>query len=74
MNLCKVPLNDYINCIKKYNSDFVRNTMCKNLLQNYNNCVLGKKEWAEEYEKNKNIENELVSSAKRAIDMPPYVN
>ena len=59
MNACSIPLDAYLKCL---NDNNIKNAedkekKCKDVLINYNNCVLGKGKWKEHH---KNFEHEIL--------------
>lgn len=53
MNACSISLESYLKCL---NDNNIKNTedkekKCKDVLIEYNNCVLGKGKWKEHHEK-----------------------
>lgn len=53
MNACSIALEDYLNCLRTHNIKNVddKEKKCKDVLTEYNNCVLGKGKWKEHLEK-----------------------
>ena len=53
MNACSIPLESYLNCLRTYNIKNLddKEKKCKDVLTEYNNCVLGKGKWKEHHEK-----------------------
>ena len=52
MNACSIPLDAYLKCL---NDNSIKNVedkekKCKDVLTEYNNCVLGKRKWKEHHE------------------------
>lgn len=74
IGVCSESLDNYISCLKLCKNGTSQSTLCKTTLNIYNDCVLGKGEWAAKHKEFERIENEKASRNKFAIDMPPYVN
>lgn len=53
MNTCSIPLDAYLKCLNDNNSKNFEDVekKCKDLLNEYNNCVLGKGPWKEYHER-----------------------
>ena len=60
MNACSIPLDNYLKCLNedtyfiKNSDDDSKHKRCKNMLLEYNDCVLGKGKWKEHNEKFEN--------------------
>ena len=74
MNICREPLEKYIQCLKSYDTDTCKTLVCKSALINYNDCILGRGEWGEKHKMFEKIESAKSTRTKFSLEMPPYVN
>ena len=71
MNACSIPLESYLKCL---NDNNIKNTedkenKCKDVLTDYNNCVLGKGKWKEHHKnfEHENLANNLNAEKKHCL-------
>ena len=71
MNACTIPLDVYLKCLNDNNIKNVedKDNKCKDALNVYNNCVLGKGKWKEHHEKfeENNLVNNLNAEKKHSL-------